>query len=158
MIRTPDKEKLRVRMAGLCSRSEQCGHDITQKLYKAGLRSEDVREITDYLRERGFIDERRYARAFANDKMRFSGWGKRKIRAALSAKRVESNLISAAIEGMDDEEYRDVLLRVARAKARDLDLSGREDRAKLYRHLLARGFESAEVSRVLSKLNNEESD
>lgn len=147
--KVPDKEALLKRMAGLCAKSEQCSFDINTKLYKAGLPQEGRQEILDYLIVNRYIDDARFARSFASYKVRFSGWGKRKIRMALAAKRIDSELISNALETIDDNDYAEALRKVMEAKKKDIDISDREQRAKLFRALLARGFESEIISRSL---------
>lgn len=150
MTRKPaDPEALLKRMAGLCAKSEQCTFDINTKLYKAGLPKDKRDEIIDYLTVNRYLDDARFARSFASYKVRFASWGKRKIRMALAAKRIGSELISAAIEAIDDKDYLEAVSRVIQAKKRELDISDREQRAKLYRQLLARGFESDIIIRSL---------
>lgn len=144
-----DPEALLKRMAGLCAKSEQCTFDINMKLYKAGLPKEKREEIVAYLTANRYLDDERFARSFASYKVRFSAWGHRKIKMALAAKKIPSDYISGAIEAIDDNEYQQALKRVIEAKKRDLDISDREQRAKLYRHLLARGFESDIIIRNL---------
>ena len=136
------KESLLLRLASLCARSEQCESDIVRKIYSKGLGSSDVDWILQNLRERAFVDDARFARSFARDKVRFSAWGRRKIRAALIAKRISEATIGDAFEQIDPDDYADALARAARAKAANLDLAERDDRVKLFRHLVSRGFES----------------
>lgn len=128
-------------MASLCARSEQCTHDIIRKLRNLGLPPDERAEVMDELRERGFLDDSRYARAFARDKVRFSGWGRMKIRGALAAKGIGGKAADAALAAIEPADYADALSRAARAKARQIDLSTREGRVKLFRHLISRGFE-----------------
>lgn len=147
--KAPDPEVLLKRMAGLCAKSEQCTSDINTKLYKAGLPKEKRDEIIAYLTDNRYIDDARFARAFANYKVRFSGWGKRKICMALAAKRIPSVLITAAIDNIDDREYLKAASRVAEAKKRELDMNTSEDKAKFYRQMLQRGFESDIIQHLL---------
>lgn len=147
--KTPDPDALLKRMAGLCAKSEQCTFDISSKLYKAGLPKEKREEIIEYLIANRYLDDSRFARSFASYKVRFSAWGKRKIRMALAAKRIPSQLISEALDNIDDTDYFNAISRVAQAKKKDLDLSDRREVAKFYRQLLARGFEPDMISRVL---------
>ena len=144
-----DPEALLKRMASLCAKSEQCSFDISTKLYKAGLPKEKSEEILEYLTENRYIDDARFARAFASFKVRFASWGRRKIRMALAAKRIDSSLISEALEAIDPDDYLAALRRVVEAKKKDADLADREQRAKAYRQLLARGFESDLILREL---------
>ena len=145
----PDPEALLKRMAGLCARSEQCTFDISTKLFKAGLPRDKREEIIEYLTENRYLDDARFARSFASYKVRFAAWGKRKIRMALAAKRIPSDFISEALDLIDDDDYLDAITRVADSKKRDLDMSDRQDVAKLYNHLLSRGFESDMIRKVL---------
>ncbi len=148
----PDKEKLRLRMASLCARSEQCSGDIRRKLLNAGLSAADTEEIIQELKERKFIDDRRFAAAYARDKVVFSAWGRRKIRLNLMARRIGSDLIDYALDSVDAKDYAVAILRAARAKARSLDIEDFNDRQKLMRHLLSRGFETDIASKAVRKL------
>lgn len=149
------KEEALVEMAALCARSEQCAADIYKKLRGRSLSHSDAMDVIADLEDRGFIDHTRYARSFTNDKMRFSAWGRIKIRVALLAKSIPENCIREALGSLDPAEYAEAVSRAACAKASGLDLTSYEGRLKLYRHLLSRGFESdislAEVKRQASK-------
>lgn len=147
--KTPDADALLKRMAGLCAKSEQCTFDISTKLYKAGLPREKREEIIEYLTANRYLDDQRFARSFASYKVRFSGWGRRKIRAALAAKRINSTFITEALEALDENEYVEVLRRIVENKKKELDTTVYEQRAKLFRQLLARGFESNLISRMI---------
>lgn len=147
-----EPEALRLKMADLCARSEQCEYEIRGKLRKKLLQSSEIDKIIRFLTEERFIDNERYARSFTNDKVRFAGWGRNKIRMALAYKRIPSVLISKAFEEIDEDEYKSALMRVARAKAKILDLEEYEDRAKLYRHLLSKGYESALASKAIAAI------
>lgn len=147
----------RLRMADLCARSEQCEADIRQKLYRLGLTPPQVQQVIESLIEERFIDNARFACSYARDKCRFSAWGNNKIRLGLHAKRIPADLITAALQSIDRSDYLDALKRTALAKARGLDLNGeqgRENRLKLFRHILSRGFESDLASRAVRELTS----
>lgn len=139
-------------MADLCSRSEQCENDVLQKILKAGIPYPAAKNILDFLISDKFIDNARFARAYARDKVRFSGWGRRKIKMMLAAKRISSEDITEAIEAIDLKEYAEALKRAGVAKARNLNLNLREDSAKFYRHLIGRGFESKYVVQLMEAI------
>lgn len=150
------REAALLRMADLCARAEMCEWEVMQKLARLGLSSGTARGIVDELVERRFIDNARYAAALARDKVRFSGWGRRKIAAHLMSRRIPSPDIREALGSIDAGEYREALGRAARAKARSLDLTQREDRDRLMRHLAARGFEAGAVTGIVRELRCEE--
>ena len=146
------KEAALLKMADLCARGEHCAFEIREKLRKMQLAASDANEIVEYLEENRYIDDSRFARAFARDKVKFSGWGKNKIRMALAMKRIPSAEISLALEEIDPEEYMAVAVNAAKAKARNLDLSDYNDKGKLYRHLASRGFEGSVISKAIQSI------
>lgn len=146
------KEAALLKMADLCARGEHCAFEIREKLRKMQLAASDANEIVEYLEENRYIDDSRFARAFARDKVKFSGWGKNKIRMALAMKRIPSAEISSALEEIDPEEYMAVAVNATKAKARNLDLSDYDDKGKLYRHLASRGFEGSVISKAIQSI------
>ena len=142
MKRKPTADEMLVRMAGLCAGAEQCASDIRDKILKQGFSSDDAERMISYLRKNRYLDDDRYARAFAVDKVRFSGWGRLKVRMGLRAKGLEDAAVAQALEYIPDSDYLEALRKVMGAKARSLDLTDIKDRQKLYRHMASRGFES----------------
>ena len=134
------------RAAALCSTSEHCISDITEKLQSWGVEDTLACSVVERLLEERYIDERRYAFAFVSDKLRFSRWGKVKIRAALRLQHIPEACISEALKEVDAEEYRLILHEVLSGKAASLkDPRSYASRTKLIRFALQRGFEMDEV-------------
>lgn len=149
------KEDALVKMAGLCARSEQCEVDIVRKLRTKMLSMPDTAWVIDELKRRRFLDNGRFAAAYARDKVRFSSWGRMKIRAGLAAKCITGTMAAEAMESIDPGDYAEAISKAAKTQAGSVDLSEKEGRVKLYRHLLSRGFESdlalAEVRKLLER-------
>ncbi len=145
MKRRITADEMLVRMAGLCANAEQCSSDIRQKILKHGFSAEQADKMIDYLCANKYIDDERYARAYAVDKVRFSGWGKMKVRLGLLAKGLSDSIISQALDYIPEKDYSEALEKVLAAKARSLYLKDVKDRQKLYRHLASRGFESQRI-------------
>lgn len=150
------EDAMRMRMADLCARTEQCASDLRTKMKHGGMTDEQTERILQSLRDNHFLDEARFARAYARDKARFAGWGVMKIRQGLAAKRIPSNLISEGIASIDRQEYIDSLKRAATSKARTLNLTQREDVLKLYRHLATKGYESTLISKIVTFLRKDQ--
>ena len=150
--KSPDPEALRLRMAGLCSRSEQCSFDIAMKLRRAGLNASQSDEILRFLIENRFISDERFARQFAGYKTRYSGWGRYKTIQALKAKRIDSGLINDAVKAIDPANYEGAFRKALANKAKSLDLSQKEDAQKLYRYMTGRGFESSLIVPAIKEL------
>ena len=131
------------RAAALCARTEQAPDDIREKLLKWGLNPSDATQVMTQLVGQGYIDERRFARAFVNDRFCFNGWGKIKIAHQLRLKGISGETIDEAMTIIDEEQYRQRLLELLQAKWRTV--SGREPRAAwaaMMRFAASRGFEA----------------
>lgn len=150
-------EEAQLKMETLCSRSEQAASDIKLKLFRMGMSGEIINNIIESLKENRFIDETRYARSFANDKLRFSGWGPNKIKGALFLKKIPTQIIMEVIGALDPEIVEASLMKAAFSKAKGLDLTceGREgynNRKRLYIYLIGRGFSSSDANRAVKKM------
>lgn len=61
-------------------------------------------EILDSLIKDKFVDNQRYANAYAKDKAILSGWGANKIRAYLKRKEISNEVINNALEEIDQKK------------------------------------------------------
>lgn len=139
------------RAAALCAKCEQCSPDILKKLSAWGLSASDSRKIIDRLEDLKFLDDVRFSKAYAHDKLHFSGWGRRKIQQGLWAKRLPRQIIDEACDEFEDDEYRQIALRVIKSKVRSLrewPLS-RENKLKVIKYAMQRGFEYPLVADIM---------
>ena len=140
------------RAAGLCCQSEHCVADITEKLLRWGVSREDSDRIIDRLIDEKYIDESRYALAYVRDKVRFSHWGRVKIKSMLRMLRISEQDISNAFDSFDEDEYLGVLEDVIESKRRTLpEAESYASRVKLIRFALQRGFEMHEITKFISE-------
>ena len=140
------------RAAGLCCQSEHCVADITEKLLRWGVSREDSDRIIDRLIDEKYIDESRYALAYVRDKVRFSHWGRVKIKSMLRMLRISEQDISNAFDSFDEDEYLGVLEGVIESKRKTLpDAESYASRVKLIRFALQRGFEMHEITKFISE-------
>lgn len=141
-------------MRNLCSRREYCRSDIMKKVLKALEGDEEKAEkVLATLVEEKYLDELRYASAFARDKSSLAGWGETKIRYMLSAKGVPRDIISQALEEVDDSKARTRLEKLMENKYRSLK-DDPQCRLKMLRFGLGRGYGYDEVADVLKQLIN----
>ena len=142
-------------MRRLCSRREYCVADIRRKLSDALEGDRDaVKEVLDSLIREQYVDDMRYASAFARDKASIAGWGSIKIRHALSAKGVERGIIDAAIKEVDRSKADDRMEKLMANKYRSL----KDDplcRLKMLRFGLGRGYCYDEINETIEKLIRE---
>ena len=135
------------RLAALCSRSEKCEYDAMEYMLSHGASEDDAALAVEYLTANHFIDNARYANAFAADKFRFAKWGAGKIAAALRQKRIPGAIISAALDEAIDPQYEKQTVRDEMAK-KLRGLNADEPKQKLWQKLMrfgvARGY-SADI-------------
>lgn len=139
------------RCAELCSRCEQCTPDLRAKMLKWGLTMRDADKAISELERLRFVDDARFARAYAHDKLRFSGWGRRKITAGLWAKKLPRDIIAQSMDDIEAEEYEDVARHVISSKIKSLKECNLdyETKMKVVRHVMQRGFEGSLAVRLL---------
>ena len=147
-----DIAKVTDRMRTLCSRREYCSSDIMKKV-AAALDGDAVKaaEIVAKLIDEKYIDDFRYASAFARDKSSISGWGEVKIRYMLSAKGISRDVISEALGEVDENKAADRLEKLMEKKARSLK-GDAQARLKMLRFGMGRGYQYDEVAEVTDNI------
>jgi regulatory protein len=140
----------------LCSRQEKCSSEIMEKLKKFKVQEASMVKVLQTLKKEGFIDESRYAGMFVRDKLRINRWGKIKIQYMLSAKRIPDEIIREAMEGIDDQNYLEILKEELSKKQKSVKAENPfEVRNKLARFAQQRGFESGLIFQVLDEMKKE---
>ena len=146
-------DKALERLMALCANAEHCRYEMKVKLTKWGIFSEDASRIIDRLCREKFIDDRRFAIAYATDKARFNAWGSRKIRLGLMRKQISDTHIATALASVDPEDFRLGLLQTIKNKTISLgpeESLTYEGRTKIFRHAASRGYEPEMIIEILS--------
>ena len=150
MKRLSDPEALN-KAAAYCTLCERCISEVKSKLDAWGVNYSSQQTIIDRLIDEKFIDEKRYCQAFVNDKLRFNHWGRIKIQAKLREKKLPRDLISEALENIDDEEYNNILLTLIKNKSREAgNVEEHKKREKVLRFAASRGFEPSLIMKQLN--------
>lgn len=143
-------------LMNLCVKAERSEFDVRRLLERWGVAEGERQRIVDTLVRERYVDNRRYAEAYVREKVRFSGWGRYKIRAALRAKRIDESIVEGALEQVDGASMREKLehrlqMKMNRTRARDAyDLRG-----KLVRYGAGLGFDTDAVLEVVERLMKE---
>jgi regulatory protein len=127
----------------LASRAEKSSGDARRLMRGWGVSSSDAERVLAELVERRFIDDERFAAAYTREKLRTSGWGAYKIRAALAAKGIPRETADAALrEHLDPGAQGSRLEKLlARRLDRTKAATPRELRSKLTRYALSLGYD-----------------
>ncbi len=144
------------RMATLCSRKEYCEAEIKSRLAHLELSEEEMERVIARLKELDFLNEERYAEAYAKDKFRFNGWGATKIAVMLRAKGLSDETISHAVALIDKSEYSEKCLSLMRSKRKSItDSDKRIVAMKLIRFAAGRGFDYETARLAANKILKE---
>ena len=151
--RTKSPEQALASLMRLCARAEKCESDARRLLRGWGIGEEEAsRSVERLIRDR-FIDDGRYAAAFVREKLRLSGWGEYKIRAALTRKGIDRALIDRELAGFDREGMHERLQAQLARKARTVrQAAPRELKAKLIRYGLSLGYDYGTVIETVSTM------
>lgn len=135
-----------------CSRREFCSDDIRNKLSLWGVDDDDADKIIGILINENFINESRYAAAFVRDKFKYNKWGKVKIAAHLRVKKLPPDVITTALNSIDNELYVKMLSELIEGHKRTVKAKNQYDlKAKLLRYGLSKGFESSLLYDILNE-------
>lgn len=132
MANTLGYEEALAKAAALCSLSEKCESDIRKKFISWGLESKDCEKAILYLTKENYIDEKRFAKFFVQDKHKFSKWGKTKICYALREKGISPESIQESIAAINDDDYKNQLEDLLTAKMKGLKYKDVYDESKTF--------------------------
>ena len=97
--------------------------------------------IMEYLVKEKYIDDERYARFFAKDKIRYNKWGRRKVEQAMWQKHIDTDIQQRVLGEIDDDEYLLILRPLLKSKRRTVKAANNyEMNMKLIRFAMGRGF------------------
>ena len=150
---TPATRALLDRARRFCALSEQCETSVRQKLIAWGAAVAEVEPIINSLRADDYLNDSRYARAYAESKILHQHWGKQKVLYQLRQKHLSKEAIAESMEIVDNEAYLSILRDEATKK---LHLLGGEltpdNQRRLLNFLSSRGFTLSEINQVITNI------
>ena len=149
------KEQALQKLKHYCAYQERCHSEVKEKLYALGAWKKDHDEIIATLIEENYLDEERFAKAFAGGKFRIKQWGRVKIKYELKQKQVSEYSIKKALKEIDGEEYLKVLSKLAQEKYASLKAEQYLiKKKKTMDYLMGKGFEMELVKGILEITGN----
>lgn len=146
------KEQALQKLKHFCAYQERSHHEVKEKLYKLGVWKKEHDEIIAALIEENYLNEERYAIAFAGGKFRVKNWGRVKIKYELKQKQVSEYCIKKALKQIEEEDYMKLLNKLAKQKYDSLKADQYLVRKKkTINYLIGKGFEMNLVREVLEK-------
>jgi len=126
-----------------CAYQERSHAEVRDKLYSLGLWKQDVETAMSQLIEEDYLNEERFAKAFAGGRFRMKHWGRVKIRSELKQRQVSEYCIKKAMKEIHDDDYMAMLAKLLQQKL--ATLKGEKNvlvrKRKLLDYLLQKGYE-----------------
>jgi regulatory protein len=145
---SPQQALIKAQMT--CAYQERCHQEMRDKLFEWGLHSNEVENIIVLLIQDNFLNEERFAKAFAGGKFRIKKWGRIKIKLELKRKKISDYCIRKAMQEIDEKEYLNALEKLLSKKLKELPKGKEYQRNyKAAQYAVSRGFESDLVWEVL---------
>ena len=137
---TPKEAKQKI--AKYCAYQERCHQEVRDKVYSFGLTPDDVELIIYELIQQNFINEERYAIAFARGKFNYKKWGRNKIKMELKRKKISDYCIKKGMNEIDGDKYYDVLNGILEKKVNSLKaIKGYQKNYKAAQFAISKGYE-----------------
>lgn len=150
---TPNQAIIKAQMT--CAYQERCQQEMRDKLYEWGLYSTDVENVIANLITDNFLNEERFAKAFAGGKFRIKRWGRVKIKVELKKRKISDYCIRQGMQEIDEDEYIKVLKDLLAKRLKE-NPKGKEYQRnyKAAQYALSRGFENDLIWDILKTVSS----
>jgi regulatory protein len=147
------------KLSNFCAYQERCQWEVRRKLFEKGIHGNDSESLILEMVNAGFINEERYARAFARGKFKLKKWGRTRIRRELKMREISPKSIEIGLSEIDPVEYYDVLLvQAERQWEKIAEKELYKKRFKIGQYLMGRGFEQDLVKEAIEEVSKEDVD
>ncbi len=125
-----------------CAYQERSHKEVKNKLYEYGLYASQVEEILSQLITDGFLNEERFAKAYAGGKFRMKKWGKLKIKNELEFLGLTKNCIQRGLKEIEPSDYTQTLkVLIKKKSAESSEQNPFKKRDKVARFVIGKGYE-----------------
>ncbi len=88
-----------------CSYQERCHQEVIQKMFDLKIPYDQKDDIMVHLIEYNFLNEERFAQAYARGKHKIKKWGRIRIKQELEYRKISTYNIKTALKEIDSEAY-----------------------------------------------------
>jgi len=146
------------KMKNWCAYQERSQFEVRNKLVEYGIFNEEAENIISQLIQENFLNEERFALAFARGKFRIKRWGRIKIKLELKQHKVSEYCISKALKQIDGNEYFATLEKIIEKKTKEIKESNKiKKQYKIIKYAMSRGYEQDIIMDAIKNLENNES-
>ena len=153
-VKTYTLEEAKRSLENYCAYQERCHKEVVQKLVNMRMIPEAIDLVVVHLLDHNFLNETRFAKAYARGKFRFKKWGRRRLEIELKRRDISAYNIKEAFKEFTVAEYLETFHELADKKAETIkDTDIYKKRKKLADYLLYRGWESHLVYDKVNQLS-----
>lgn len=134
----------------LLARREHSANELAQKLNAKGFNPDEVQEALAACERMGLQSDQRFAESYSRSRIR-QGYGPLKISQELKSRGLDSSLIHQQLR-QEQHNWHDHAVAVCHKKCKQSTTLSLNERQKLQRFLLYRGFSSDVINRVMRDL------
>jgi regulatory protein len=151
----PSFKEAIIKLEKYCAYQERCQSEVMTKLKTMGLSSNEAAEICLHLVQNNFLNEERFAFAYAGGKFRQKQWGLKKIEMGLKAKKISPYCIEKALQSIDPMLYKNTLFKSAEKYWNKVKFkTDYERQAKTIQYLRCRGFDYEQSHEIVNELQS----
>ena len=126
-----------------CVYQDRCHKEVRKKLLEMRMIPDAIDIVIGHLIEHNFLNEERFAKAFARGKFNHKYWGKQRIVRELKQRQISAYNIKTALLEISDEDYMITFDTLSRKRIEQLsrEKDKYKKRKKLIDYLIYRGWE-----------------
>ena len=140
-----------------CAYQERCHLEVIEKLRGMGMYSAECDQLLGHLIQENYLNETRFAQAFARGKFRIKKWGKNRIIRELQQRKISDYNLKKGLAEIDENDYLETIASLADKfwethNHRTLPLQ----KKKVVNALYYRGWESELIYTQIRRLENQQ--
>jgi regulatory protein len=154
-IRPESKESPLIlqKIRNFCSYRERCISEVEEKLKSLAVQKQKIPGIINQLQKEGYLDEERFAKAFAGGKFRLNKWGKNKIEFEMRIRGIPELMIQEGMAEIDENEYHQTLKELMIHKYNEIKSDENVNiREKILNFAYGKGYEMEFILRFLKEM------
>lgn len=126
--------------------------ELRDKFKEKGYDENDIEDEIEFLKNYGYINDKRYAEHFTHDAINIKKWGKMRIRTELLRKGVDRETIDNTIEDAFFEVEDDLVLTHMQTRFKNSDFRNIKERTRIFNFFMRRGFSPDEIKGAMNKM------
>lgn len=147
-------DEAKAKLEQYCAYQERCHKEVQQKLYGMRMIPEAIDQIIHHLLTHNYLNETRFAQAFARGKFRTKKWGRHRIVRELKFRQISQYNIKLALKEISESDYIKTFDALSKKRLVQLEheTNLQKKRKKLADYLFYRGWESELVWAKVNEL------